>query len=251
MPWLDQILTKNPIYQRFQKVKPNAVVQFGIDRANERRAEAKSKLDDLNGKAPMRDFMSRFVEVLERDETIPQFALTAWTTSNIAAGSDTTAIYLRTIFYNLLRHPRTLARLRAELDLAASENRLSQPVTWKETRNLDYLDAVIKESGRIHPPFGLPLERVVPDGGAVVCGEFLPGGTVIGMSAWTVHRDKETFGEDCEDWRPERWLCEPKQKRRMENALMTVSCKMYSGEDYPANPRIFFIVRIGPENMPW
>lgn len=95
-------------------------------------------------------------------------------------------------------------------------------MTWKESRKLPYLDAVVKESGRLHPPFGLPFERVVPPEGAVICGQSIPGGSVVGVSAWAIHRDPETFGADCEEWKPERWLCDDESRRRMDSALMTV-----------------------------
>lgn len=156
-------------------------------------------------------------------------ALTAWTTSNIAAGSDTTAILLRTIFHQLLSHPGSLSRLLAEL---ATLPHTDKPASFKQTRALPFLDAVIKEAGRLHPPFGLTLERVVPEEGSTICGVRLKAGTVVGMSAWVVHRDKETFGEDAGEWRPERWLQDEvkgegrgeweARRKKMEAALLTV-----------------------------
>jgi hypothetical protein len=156
-------------------------------------------------------------------------ALLAWTQSNITAGSDTTAIVLRTIFYNLLRYPETLASLMAELRKAADDGELSPIVTWKQSQRLPYLRAVVKEAGRIHPPFGLPLERIVPEGGAEICGKFFGQGTIVGMNAWVVHRNTETFGEDADVWRPERWLTSDTEAvKRMENALLTVSRSLLS-----------------------
>lgn len=159
-------------------------------------------------------------------------ALPAWTSSNILAGSDTTAIFLRTLFHGLLSHPWDLVRLRTELDNAASAGRLSVPVTWKESLDLPFLDACIKEAGRIHPPFGLPLERVVPAGGVTICGEFIEPGTIVGISAWVAHRDQMTFGQDADKWRPERWLVEPETRKKMESGLLTVSA-----------PSTIFIIR--------
>lgn len=150
-------------------------------------------------------------------------ALLVWTSSNITAGSDTTAILLRTIFYNLLRHPETLEKLLDELVEAATRGELDELASWKQTRDLPYLDSCIKEAGRLHPPFGLPLERVVPPEGAAICGQWIPGGTIVGMSGWVVHRNQEVFGEDCDDWRPERWLCDPEPRKMMESSLLTVS----------------------------
>lgn len=127
------------------------------------------------------------------------------------------------MFKNLLSEPRTLAALRAELDEAQSRDQLSFPVTWKESRELPYLDACIKEAGRIHPPFGLPLERIVPEGGLTISGEFVPAGTIVGMNGWVVHRDTDVFGHDADHWRPERWLeADEGTKARMEQGLLTV-----------------------------
>lgn len=80
----------------------------------------------------------------------------------------------------------------------------------------------MKEAGRIHPPFGLPLERVIPAEGAEICGQRFEAGTVVGINAWVVHRDKRTFGDDAGTWRPERWLCEDVRRKEMENSLLTV-----------------------------
>ena len=104
-----------------------------------------------------------------------------------------------------------------------ANGKLSTPVTWKESKELPYLDACIKEAGRIHPPFGLPLERVVPAGGETICGQYLPEGTIVGISGWVVHRDRSIFGQDADVWRPERWLVDDEESRkRMEHANFTV-----------------------------
>ena len=149
-------------------------------------------------------------------------ALLVWTSSNITAGSDTTAIFLRALIHQLLTHPSSLKTLLAELEKAANDGQLDSLASWKQTHDLPYLTACINEAGRLHPPFGLPFEREVPPEGAVVCGQPLKGGTVVGMSAWVTHRDRDTFGEDCDEWRPERWLCEADERKRMEAALLTV-----------------------------
>ena len=150
-------------------------------------------------------------------------ALIAWTNSNIQAGSDTTGILLSAIFYYLLKNPASMARLRSELDAATIEDSASGLVTWKESQNLPYLDACIKEASRLHPPIAFPLERTVPAEGAIVGGQHLPGGTLVAMSTWVVNRDPETFGEDADSWRPERWLCAEEKRGKMYSSLLTVN----------------------------
>jgi cytochrome P450 len=126
------------------------------------------------------------------------------------AGSETTAISLGAVFYFLLKNPSKLAKLTAEIDAAAKSGLFSDGqtglVTFHEAQKLEYLDACIKEAFRLHPAAGLPLERIVPPQGAEIAGHFVKGGTLVGCSAWVIHRRPEIFGEDVDVYTPERWL---------------------------------------------
>lgn len=162
--------------------------------------------------------------LLGKQRLNPDRVLPAWTSPNILAGSDTTAILLRTIFKNLITHRESLKCLLDEIHEAQTVGRLSPIVSWKESRQLPYLDACIKEAGRLHPPFGLNLERVVPTGGLEIYGQHIPAGTIVGMNAWAVHRDRDVFGQDAHLWRPERWLEGDEENiKKMEASLLTVS----------------------------
>ncbi|KAF7521735.1 hypothetical protein G7054_g12368 [Neopestalotiopsis clavispora] len=131
MPWLDSLWVKNTLVSRLRPAKWSPMVQFANKREEERRAMSASEKE--RSQANDRDFLSRFMTALEKDPSIPPWALRAWTSSNIIAGSDTTAIYLRTMLHQLLTHPATLAKLRAELDEAAARGALSKTATWKES----------------------------------------------------------------------------------------------------------------------
>lgn len=223
MPWLDYVWVKNPILQRLRKAKINPIVAFARTRRAEHEHEVAKSFEIADGNAEAnkhRDFLTRFMEVERKDSATPAWAVNAWATSNITAGSDTTAILLRTVFYNLIKHPSSLAALRWELRSHGIDEHAI--VTWKQATSLPYLDAIIKEAGRMHPPFGLPYERVVPADGAMICGERIPRGTVVGISAWVVHRDYEIFGKDSDVWKPERWTeASEEARRKMEGALLT------------------------------
>lgn len=76
----------------------------------------------------------------------------------------------------------------------------------------------------MHPPFALPFERIVPEGGITVFGHYIPAGTIIGASPYVVNRHKPTFGQDAEFWRPERWLeGDPGHRAKLDGGLLTVS----------------------------
>lgn len=97
------------------------------------------------------------------------------------AGADTTSILASAVMYHLLKNPSSLSKLRKEVDDAAAEGRISRYVTWKESQTLPYLEACVNEATRLHPPFALPFERVVPVNGLEVDGYFIPPGTRVGM----------------------------------------------------------------------
>ncbi|KAK3942558.1 cytochrome P450 monooxygenase [Diplogelasinospora grovesii] len=221
MPWLDKLWVKNPYIRRFLPEKNSPVVSFAMARARERTSDTDKSASDYNSK----DFMSRFLEARAKDPAnIPEWFVTAWTTSNMLAGSDTTAIMLRAIIYFLLKHPASLQKLLEELAQARRENRLSDIVTWKESRSLPYLDACVKEAGRLHPAIGLTLERVVPQGsdGVEICGQHFAPGTIVGMNPWVIHRNQAVFGPDADEWNPDRWLAGSKEQRvLMERCLLT------------------------------
>lgn len=131
----------------------------------------------------------------------------------ILAGSDTTAAALRIIMLYLMTNPRVYTKLQREIDDASAcrETTLQEIISDSEALRLPYLSAVVREGLRIHPPVTNLFSRVVPKYGDVVTVEgkeyFLPGGTLIGSSAWGMHRfNKGVYGEDAPIFRPERWL---------------------------------------------
>jgi cytochrome P450 len=159
------------------------------------------------------DLLSKFLAAQEsRPDFMTETLVQTMAVSMAFAGSETTAISLAAAFYYLLRNPRSLARLVAEIDGAARQGLFSDAetglVTWHEAQKLPYLDACVKEAFRMHPAAGLPLERIVPPGGMEIAGHVVPEGTIVGCSAWVIHRRPEIWGEDVDVYRPERWLPE-------------------------------------------
>ena len=157
------------------------------------------------------DLLSKFIQAkIDRPDFMTDSLVMTMAVSMAFAGSETTAISLSSVFYFLLKNPRCLELLVKELDDKARQGYFEDGdhglVTWSESQGLTYLDACIKEAFRLHPAPGLPLERVVPTGGTNIAGEFIKGGTIVGCSAWIIHRRTEVFGDNVEEFWPERWL---------------------------------------------
>lgn len=96
--------------------------------------------------------------------------------SNIGAGSDTTAITLSSALYYLYTNPDKLNKLRQEIETQAVEGRISDPVTFQQAQGMPYLQAIMKETLRLHPAVGTILPRVVPEGGLELSGHYFPQG---------------------------------------------------------------------------
>lgn len=140
--------------------------------------------------------------------------------SQVFAGSDTTAIALRAILYFLMKNPDKMQKLQQEIEDAQNTGNLSDPISDKEARALPYLNAVVKEAMRLHPSVGLLLERHVPPGGATICGQYIPGGTIVGINPWVVQHDPDIFPNP-EAFEPERWLkADSERLINMERAFL-------------------------------
>jgi cytochrome P450 len=177
---------------------------------------------DANDSTSPRDFFSRFQDGQKKSPNIITPAqVIGLTAANVFAGSDSTAITLRSVFYFLLRNPTKMERLLEELR-SLDRGPASTPVlpAWADVHDLPYLSAVVKETLRCFPAVGLSLERIVPAGSTIICEHFLPPGTIVGCNAWTVHQDEEMFGDSTHLFIPERWLDVPKDEAKSMNAAM-------------------------------
>ncbi|KAF4485804.1 Cytochrome P450 monooxygenase lolP1 [Colletotrichum fructicola Nara gc5] len=121
----------------------------------------------------------------------------------ILAGSDTTATAIRATLLYLITNPPVLSTLRAEIERARPEGPV---IKESEAREMTYLQAVIKEGLRIFPPVVGQMSKEVPRGGDTFKGVHLPEGTRVGYGAWGISRRAEVWGQDADQFRPDRWL---------------------------------------------
>lgn len=126
-----------------------------------------------------------------------------WILLNIMSGSETTATMLSGITYYLCKNPNVLTKLTTEIRKAYAFE--PEAVSQLPFQGLPYLNACIEESLRIFPLAHVSLPRIVPPGGATVCGDWLPGGTSVGVTPWAASHSQQNF-KQAEDFIPERWL---------------------------------------------
>ncbi|PKY06181.1 cytochrome protein [Aspergillus campestris IBT 28561] len=199
------------------------IMQFVQDKIRAH-APPSPKQDEAEGGAPKtQDFVEKMMLARDKDpEKVTDYHLYMMGLSNVVAGSDTTAINLSSIMYYLLHNPEVLEKLRGEIASFTAEGRCSPRVTFKESQDMPYLQAVIKEALRMHSATGLPLWRVVPAGGADISGYRFPEGAVVGINTWVAHYNEEVFPE-ASTFQPERWIeaeQDPERLRLMNDMYM-------------------------------
>ncbi|TDZ54681.1 Cytochrome P450 monooxygenase lolP1 [Colletotrichum trifolii] len=200
---------QNPFIARFIGPKETDASGFGKMVANGRAIIADRLSRDTDKKS---DMIASFIRHgLTEEELLSETVL------QMIAGSDTTAASLRVVMLYLLTHPRVYHKLRQEIDSFAERENPTGIISDVNARGLEYLQAVIKEGMRVHPPVTDSVPKRVPDGGDTVvvdgCSVFLPGGTNVNYAVWPLHLSKDVFGADADELRPERWLLERDGKK--------------------------------------
>ncbi|KAG6558049.1 hypothetical protein Mapa_000229 [Marchantia paleacea] len=119
----------------------------------------------------------------------------------LIAGSDTTANTLVWILSELMRNPEVRDNLQRELDAVVGHERLVQEA---DLVNLEYLQAVVKEALRLHPP--APL--LVPHASVcatTVAGYDVPANTQVVVNVYAIQRDPKVW-DNALKFDPQRFI---------------------------------------------
>jgi len=169
LPFLHNLLAGNPIlpylYPEIEQFNP--AVKFALKCIE----QTESSKVDPQVRGDKDGFLSRFQKLIDAGVKGGAYGgefgrvdALNHSSTNMLAGSDTTAIALRSIIHQLITNPLAYRRLQEEIDSFDKRGLLSDIVKETEARQMPYLQAVIKEGLRIHPSVGMLLERHVPKG---------------------------------------------------------------------------------------
>ena len=169
--WVNNFLLGNPIL-RWIDFQPG---DHTFDVA--KRAVAARKTDT----EPRRDMMQHWLERREKDpESMTEQMVLCAALQNVGAGGDTAGSVLQAFFYFLLKEDeRFLKRLRAEIDTSNARGELSKVVSYAEAQRLTYLQAVIKETGRLFPGVQWNIPRLAPEEGLTLAGKHFSKGVSV------------------------------------------------------------------------
>lgn len=124
---------------------------------------------------------------------------------------------MKTIIFHVAAHPHVLRRAQMEID-EAFRNRIfigSSPPTYDECCRLPFVDACVREALRIAGST-FRRRRCSPPGVSFnLGGRYVPPGTTVSTSACVIGRHEKLYGNDADEFVPERWLQASKEQLRL------------------------------------
>ncbi|KAE8697541.1 CYP704C1 protein [Hibiscus syriacus] len=155
------------------------------------------------------DILTRFLQVSDTNPTYLRDIILNF----VIAGKDTTAATLSWFIYMLCKHPDVQEKVAAEVKEATKSMevediaKFATSLSEESLEEMLYLHAAINETLRLYP--AVPVDAKVclsddtlPDGFSVRKGD------MIAYQPYAMGRMKFIWGDDAEEYRPERWLDE-------------------------------------------
>ncbi|RID67675.1 hypothetical protein BRARA_D02748 [Brassica rapa] len=148
------------------------------------------------------DFLDALLVLAEGDESeLDNNDIEHLLLDMFAAGTDTSSSTLEWAMAELLNNPKSLARAQAEMDCVIGQNGIIQE---SDISHLPYLQAVVKETFRLHPaaPFLVPRKA---EADVEILGFMVPKDTQVLVNVWAIGRDPAVW-ENPTRFEPERFL---------------------------------------------
>lgn len=175
-------------------------VQFKLDLAEEVRRDvrairARPDADHKGVLAAMALSTYEDGELLDEEKVITEVI------SVFIGGHDTSAATGAWYMMWILRKPEVFQRMHDEVLTSIQENGYFDPV---KVVNIPYVDACLNESQRLTPSAVGTMRYIIQD--TQIGSLFLPKDTQILAANYVTHRRKDIWGEDANEYNPERWL---------------------------------------------
>nr|AAF04115.1 flavone synthase II [Callistephus chinensis] len=196
-------LFKNIDLQGFKKryvdthTRYNALLEKMIFEREEKRKQKKS--EDGKGK----DFLDILLDVLEDENAeikITRDHIKALILDFFTAATDTTAISIEWTLVELTNNPKVLENARKEIAEVVGDERLVQE---SDIPNLPYIQAIIKETLRMHPPIPMVIRKSIDN--VTVQGYDIRAGTMLFVNIWSIGRNP-LYWESPLEFKPHRFL---------------------------------------------
>ncbi|CAE6440604.1 unnamed protein product [Rhizoctonia solani] len=165
----------------------------------------------------------------------------------LVAARDTTATTLTFAVYILAENPAIMTRLRDEILGRLGTSNHPTPDDLKEMK---YLRAVLNETLRLFPAVPVNVRAAAKNTVLKVNGKqyYIPAGTRMTWSTLMMHRRKDLWGPDADEFDPDRWLDDRLKKYVTPNPFIflpfNAGPRICLGQQFAYNEASFFLCRL-------
>ncbi|QCE04568.1 Cytochrome P450 [Vigna unguiculata] len=131
------------------------------------------------------------------------------------AGLDTTSATIEWVMAELLHNPEKLSKTKRELEQVFGETGFEPEDST--ISKLTYLQAVVKETLRLHPTAPILIHKSVSE--VDICGFHVPKDAQVLVNVWSMGRDSDTWA-DPDSFVPERFLDNEKDFRGEDHGFI-------------------------------
>nr|QUN00500.1 cytochrome P450 76A84 [Tripterygium wilfordii] len=205
-PWLKWLDPQG--LQRRMKRDLGKALEIASEFVKER-VEAKKKNkkneEDSRGGDLKKDFLDMLLEFegSGKDEPtkISDRDLNIFILEVFMAGAETTSSSTEWALTELLLNPESMTKAKAELNRVVGPNRKLEE---SDIEHLPYLQAVVKENLRLHPPIPFLVPRKATQD-TTFMGYHIPKNTQVFVDVWAIGRDPDVW-DDPSRFKPERFI---------------------------------------------
>ncbi|PON97218.1 Cytochrome P450, E-class, group I [Trema orientale] len=159
------------------------------------------RLKRVMGQGSVGDFVDVLLD-LEKENKLSDSDMIAVLWEMIFRGTDTVAILLEWVLARMVLHPEIQSKAQSEIDTVVGHSR---PVLDSDIPKLPYLQAVVKETLRLHPPGPLLSWARLAIHDVHVGSHFIPAGTTAMVNMWAITHDEKIWSEP-NVFKPERFI---------------------------------------------
>ncbi|XP_038987443.1 trimethyltridecatetraene synthase-like [Phoenix dactylifera] len=198
IPWLD-FLDLQGYIKRMKKIgkKFDRFLEHVLDEHGERRRREGEKFVTKD----MVDVLLLLADDPNLEVKLERRGVKGFTQDLIAGGTDTYAVTMEWVISELLKRPEIFKKATEELDRVIGRSRW---VEEKEVHHLPYIEAIMKETMRMHPVVPMLIPRQCMED-CRVAGYDIRAGTRVLVNVWTIGRDPGIWDAP-EEFRPERFI---------------------------------------------
>ncbi|KAF5473335.1 hypothetical protein F2P56_009953 [Juglans regia] len=175
-----------------------------IERIMKEHEEARKKKEtSVDGGDGIKDILDSLLDVYEDESSdirMTRKNIKGFIMNMFGAGTDTSAVTTEWAMSELINHPDVMAKARQEIDMVIGKIKL---VEESVIANLPYIQAIVKETLRLHPPGPLVVRECTED--CIIAGYEIPAKARLFVNVWAIGRDINHWENPLEFW-PERFL---------------------------------------------